>query len=396
MALTSATSSNGHHTNGASNGSATAHVATSNGARSVLAGAARRATIGDIAAFLNAELVGNAETPVTGVAGIESAEPGAILFVENERLLKAAFDSSAAAIIAPSSVAAKVRRAERRGGKPTVLTGNPRLAFAKVMEYFQPLLKPEPGIHPTAIIEPDAHIGEGVTIREYCYVGHFAHIGDGAVIYPHCVIGDGAQISDETILYPSVVINHHVHVGKRVRIHSGSVLGGDGFGYVMDGGKHHKMPQLGTVIIEDDVEIGANVCIDRATIGATRVGEGTKIDNLVQIAHNCQIGRNCILCGQVGLSGSVIVEDNVVMAGQAGLADHVKIGKGAILGAKAGIMSNVQSGDFVMGAPAVPHRDALRIEASTRKLPEAMRTLRQLERQVQELQVQVEALKEPK
>jgi hypothetical protein len=148
MALTSATSSNGHHTNGASNGSATTHVATSNGARSVLAGAARRATIGDIAAFLNAELVGNAETPVTGVAGIESAEPGAILFVENERLLKAAFDSSAAAIIAPSSVAAKVRRAERRGGKPTVLTGNPRLAFAKVMEYFQPLLKPEPGIHP--------------------------------------------------------------------------------------------------------------------------------------------------------------------------------------------------------------------------------------------------------
>ncbi|HEX8235547.1 MAG TPA: UDP-3-O-(3-hydroxymyristoyl)glucosamine N-acyltransferase [Abditibacteriaceae bacterium] len=399
MAPTSATSSNGHHTNGASNGSATSHmasshVASSNGARSVLPGAARRATIGDIAAFLNAELVGNAETPVTGVAGIESAEPGAILFVENERLLKAALDSSAAAIIAPSSVAAKVRRAERRGGKPAVLTGNPRLAFAKVMEYFQPLLKPEPGIHPTAIIEPDAHIGEGVTIREYCYVGHFAHIGDGAVIYPHCVIGDGAQISAETILYPSVVINHHVHVGKRVRIHSGSVLGGDGFGYVMDGGKHHKMPQLGTVIIEDDVEIGANVCIDRATIGATRVGEGTKIDNLVQIAHNCQIGRNCILCGQVGLSGSVIVEDNVVMAGQAGLADHVKIGKGAILGAKAGIMSNVPSGDFVMGAPAVTHRDALRIEASTRKLPEAMRTLRQLERQVQELQAQVEGLKE--
>jgi UDP-3-O-[3-hydroxymyristoyl] glucosamine N-acyltransferase len=235
MAPTSATSSNGHHTNGASHGP---NSGSSHGARSMLHGITRRATIGDIAAFLNAELVGNAETLVTGVAGIESAEPGAILFVENERLLKAALDSSAAAIIAPSSVAAKVRRAQRSGGKPAVLTGNPRLAFARVMEYFQPLLKPEPGIHPTAIIEPDAHIGEGVTIREFCYIGHFAHIGDGTVIYPHCVVGDGAQIDCETILYPSVVINHHVHIGKRVRVHSGSVLGGDGFGYVMDNGNH--------------------------------------------------------------------------------------------------------------------------------------------------------------
>jgi UDP-3-O-[3-hydroxymyristoyl] glucosamine N-acyltransferase len=352
----------------------------------------RRATVGDIAALLNAELVGNAETLVTGVAGIESAVPGAILFVESEKRLQEAQSSNAAAIIVPSSIAAKVRRALRQGGKPALLTGNPRLAFAKVMEYFQPLLTPEEGIHPTAVIEPDAHIGEGVTIREFCYIGHHAHIGDGAVIYPHVVIGDGAQIGDDCILYPAVVINHHVHVGQRVRIHSGSVLGGDGFGYVMDGGKHHKVPQVGTVIIEDDVEIGANVCIDRATIGATRVGAGTKIDNLVQIAHNVQVGRNCILCGQVGLSGSVVVEDNVVMAGQAGLADHVKIGKGAVLGAKAGIMANVDAGAFVMGGPAIPQREFMKREAATRKLPEAMRTLRALEKQVQALQTRLDAL----
>jgi UDP-3-O-[3-hydroxymyristoyl] glucosamine N-acyltransferase len=162
----------------------------------------------------------------------------------------------------------------------------------------------------------------------------------------------------------------------------------------MDGGRHHKVPQLGTVIVEDDVEIGANVCIDRATIGATRIGEGTKIDNLVQIAHNCQIGRNCILCGQVGLSGSVVVEDNVIMAGQAGLADHVKIGKGAILGAQAGIMADVEAGQFVIGAPAVPSREALRIEASTRKLPDTLRTLRHLEREIEKLKSQIAGLDE--
>lgn len=377
---------NGSHVNGsATNGSATR---TKNGA----SGIERHTTIADIALMLDAEIIGNADTRITGVAGLDSAVPGAILFVENEKRLAEAQSSNAAAIIVPSAVAAKVRRALRQGGKPALLTGNPRLAFAKVMEYFQPLIMPEEGVHPTAIIEADAHIGEGVSIREFCYIGHHAHIGNGAVIYPHCVIGDGAQIGDDCILYPNVVINHHVHVGQRVRIHSGSVLGGDGFGYVMDEGKHHKVPQVGTVIIEDDVEIGANVCIDRATIGATRVGAGTKVDNLVQIAHNVQVGRNCILCGQVGLSGSVVVEDNVVMAGQAGLADHVKIGKGAILGAKSGVMANVDGGSFMLGSPAIAQRDFMKREAVTRKLPEAMRVLRALEKQVQQMQAQIDEL----
>jgi UDP-3-O-[3-hydroxymyristoyl] glucosamine N-acyltransferase len=272
------------------------------------------------------------------------------------------------------------------------LTGNPRLAFAKVMEYLQPLDLPDVGIHPTAIIEPYAYIGEGVTIREFCYVGKSAHIGDGAVLYPHVVLGNGAQIGNATILYPSVVINHHVHIGERVRIHSGSVIGGDGFGYVLDGGKHHKVPQIGTVIIEDDVEIGANVCIDRAMLGATRVGAGTKVDNLVQIAHNAQVGKNVILCGQVGLSGSVVVEDDAVLAGQVGLRDHVKIGKGAVLGAKSGIMNNIPAGEFVMGSPAVPQREFLKQEAASRKLPEAIRSLRNLEKQMRVLQAQVELL----
>lgn len=355
----------------------------------------RQVTVGDIAKLLGAELIGDARTLISGVSGIDGAQPGTISFIENEKLLETALGSSASAIIAPSSIGAKVRGAQRlKGiqGKPAVLTGNPKLAFAKVMEYLQPLDLPEAGIHPTAIIEPDAYIGEGVTIREFCYVGHSAHIDDGAVLYPHVVVSNGAQIGKASILYPSVVINHHVHIGERVRIHAGTVIGGDGFGYVLDEGKHHKVPQIGTVIIEDDVEIGANVCIDRAMLGATRVGAGTKIDNLVQVAHNVQIGKNCILCAMVGISGSVVIEDNVMMAGQIGVREHIKIGKGAIMGAQSGVIENIKPGEFVLGSPAVPQRDFMKREASVRKLPGALRSLRQLQKQVEQLQAQIDEM----
>lgn len=384
-------SPNGHSTT--STADSTIEKATTNSYMSNGDILARQITIGDIAKLLDAELVGDAQTLITGVASLDSATPGSIAFIEHERLLKTAMTSSAAALIAPADLAAKMRRAGRASGskpsKPMVLTGNPRLAFTKVMEFLQPLHMPELGIHPTAIIEPDAYIGDGVTIREYCYVGHHAHIGDGVVLYPHVIVGDGAQIGNASTLFPSVVLNHHVHIGERVRIHSGSVIGGDGFGYVPDAGKHRKVPQIGTVIVEDDVEIGANVCIDRATMGATRVGAGTKIDNLVQVAHNVQIGRNCILCGQVGLSGSVVIGDDCVLAGQVGVRDHIKVGKGAVVGARAALMSNVGDGQFVAGAPAVPHRDHMKMEAATRRLPEALRTLRNLEKQVRELQAQL-------
>jgi UDP-3-O-[3-hydroxymyristoyl] glucosamine N-acyltransferase len=384
-------SANGHNGNGHSSGNGHNYAAVLNRP------AARQMTIGDIARLLGAELVGDARTLISGVSGLDSAMPGTIAFIENEGLFETALGSSASAFIAPVSIGEKVRSAQKQGdmqGKPAVLTGNPRLAFAKVMEYLQPLDLPEPGIHPTAIVEKDALIGKGVTIREFCYVGHHAHVGDGAVLYPHVVVGNGAQIGNATILYPSVVINHHVHIGERVRIHSGSVIGGDGFGYVLDDGKHHKVPQIGTVIIEDDVEIGANVCIDRAMLGATRVGAGTKVDNLVQIAHNVQVGRNVIVCALVGLSGSVVVEDDVVLAGQVGARDHVKIGKGAIIGAQSGVMNDIPAGGFMLGSPAVAHRDFMKMEAATRKLPEAMRALRQLEKQVKELQETIERLSE--
>ena len=376
-------------------------------------GQSRTATVGEIARFLGAQIVGDASTLITGFAGLESAAPGTISFIDSDKMISDALASSAAAIIAPESLRqaledafdlraksaangeAKANGARRklatRHEKPIVLAGNPRLAFAKVLEWMQPASVPEKGVHCTAVIEPDAYIGEGVTIREGCYVGHHARIDDGVILYPHVSVGDGAQIGAGSILYPSVVIYRQVHIGRRVRIHSGSVIGSDGFGYVFDGDRHQKVPQVGTVIIEDDVEIGANVCIDRATMGATRVGEGTKIDNLTQIAHNVTIGKNCIVCGQVGLSGSVVVEDNVMMAGQVGLRDHVRIGKGAILGAKAGIMADIGPGEFVMGSPSLPQRDYMRVHAISRKLPDMARQVRRLEKMVEELSARLDA-----
>jgi len=346
----------------------------------------RQTTLGDIARLLGGELVGDAQTLITGVSGLESATPGTISFVEHEKLLQEAMESAASALILPSAAEQQVRNAARKAGKPAVLTGNPRLAFAKVIEYLQPANLPEKGIHPTAIIEPDAYIGNNVTIREFCYVGHQAHIGDNAVLYPHATVGDGAQIGDGSHLQYSVIVYPNVHIGKRVRIHAGSVIGSDGFGYVFHEGKHHKVPQVGTVLIEDDVEIGSNVCIDRAMLGATRIGEGSKIDNQVQVAHNVQIGRNCIICAQVGLSGSVVVEDNVMIAGQVGIRDHLRIGKGSVIAAKSGLMTNAEEGEYLIGSPAVPNREFMRKEAATRKLPNALHALRRLEKQVQELE----------
>ena len=354
---------------------------------------ARQLTIGDIARLLGAELVGDAETLITSVSSLDEAVPGAIVFVEHDHRVPSAMDSQAAALIVPASSEAEAREAQIKTGKPVVFSGNPRLAFARVMEFFQLAPQPEVGIHPSAIIDPTAIIGQNVTIREFCYVGRHARIADGATIYPHVTVGDGAQIGEGTVLFPSVVIGHHVSIGARVRVHSGTVIGGDGFGYVPDEkGRHHKVPQVGTVIIEDDVEMGANVTVDRATMGATRIGAGTKIDNLVQIAHNVQIGRNCILCGQVGLSGSVVVEDNAILAGQVGSRDHVRIGKGAIVGAKAGIMNDVPPGEFYIGAPAVPNRQRMKMEAAFVKLPETARTVRDLEKQVKALQDQLAAI----
>ncbi|UCH36516.1 MAG: UDP-3-O-(3-hydroxymyristoyl)glucosamine N-acyltransferase [Armatimonadota bacterium] len=341
-------------------------------------------TLKQIADELGGEAVGPAELLIAGAAGYEGAGETDLTFADNPRLLKVAEQSRAAALIVSREVASSV--------KPIIRTDNPRLAFAQALELFWPRQRPEPGIHPTAVV------GAGVEIGADTYVGPCAVVGDGArlgrdvELHAVCSLGRNTEVGDGTIIHPHVTVYHDVRIGKRCIIHSGCVIGGDGFGFVRNGeGAHIKVPQVGTVIIEDDVEIGSNCAVDRATTDATVIGRGTKMDNLVQIGHNVKIGRNCIIVGQVGLSGSVEIGDGAVLAGQVGVADHITIGKGATVCAQAGVIGDIPEGAVVSGYPARPHKEQMKAEAALRRLPAALSELRALRRQLEALQ---ERLKE--
>jgi len=273
-----------------------------------------------------------------------------------------------------------------RPEKPHIVVAEPKLAMAMLLEALFPPESMPAKISPTAIIGEGVKLGKGVFIGDYAIVGDNSVIGDGTVIYPHVCIGRRVQIGTDCRIYPQVTIYDGVVIGNRVVIHAGSVIGKDGFGFVWDGERHRRIPQVGTVVIEDDVEIGANVCIDRATIGETRIGKGTKIDNLVQIAHNCTLGAHCVLAGQVGLAGSVKVGNGVMMGGQVGIADHVQVGDGAALLAKTGLMDNAPPKTQWAGYPARTRIQWLRIEAALNELPDALKFLRQLERRLEELE----------
>jgi UDP-3-O-[3-hydroxymyristoyl] glucosamine N-acyltransferase len=246
--------------------------------------------------------------------------------------------------------------------------------------------KPEPGTHPSAIVAPDAFIAADASIGPYVVIESGASIGARTVLGAGCYVGAGARLGEEVLLYPRVTVREECVLGDRVIVHSGTVIGSDGFGFVRDGDVYRKLPQIGTVEIGDDVEIGANVTIDRATTGATRVGAGSKIDNLVQIAHNVQIGKSCIIVAQVGISGSTVLGDHVVLAGQVGVVGHIEIGDGATVGAQSGVSKSVKAGERMFGTPAMPLRQAKRIEASIRNLPELIQTVRALKRRVEELE----------
>jgi len=235
-------------------------------------------------------------------------------------------------------------------------------------------------IAPGVTVPPDAFIGPHVVIEAD------AAIGARAVIHAGCFVGARAKLGDEVLLYPRVTIREECALGNRVIVHSGTVIGSDGFGFVRDGDMYRKLPQVGTVEVGDDVEIGANVTIDRATTGTTRIGAGSKIDNLVQIAHNVQIGRNCIIVAQVGISGSTVLGDDVTLAGQVGVVGHIEIGNGAVVGAQSGVSKSVKPGERMFGCPAMPLRQAKRIEASIRNLPELIQTVRLLKRRLEELE----------
>ncbi len=337
------------------------------------------ATLAMLAQVVGGTVIGDGSTEITGVAGIREAREGELTFLANPRYEPYLEQTRASAIIVADD--------HRDIGKPLIQNPNPYLAFLKAVRYFQgEETRPAPGVHASAVVAPEACIDATAYVGPHVVVESGARVGPLAWIGPGCYIGADASIGPETRLHPNVTLLDECVLGARVIVHSGTVIGSDGFGFVRDGDVYRKLPQVGNVVVEDDVELGACVTIDRATMGTTRIGQGSKFDNLVLIAHNVQIGENCIIVAQVGISGSTSVGDNAVLAGQVGVVGHIEIGAGAQVGAKSGVSKSVKPGERVFGYPALPVGQAKRIEASLRHLPELIQAVRALKRRVEELE----------
>ncbi|HYA26415.1 MAG TPA: UDP-3-O-(3-hydroxymyristoyl)glucosamine N-acyltransferase [Thermodesulfovibrionales bacterium] len=330
----------------------------------------------ELARMIGGEIVGDPEIEVRGAAGISEAKEGEITFLSDMKLAGKCAGSKASGVI--------VRDFVPEMGKTQLVVKNPLFAFVKVLELFSEPAQ-HAGISNDAFVSEKAKIGKGVSIYAFAFISDNAVIGDGTIIHPGVFIGHNTVVGSQCILYPNVTVRERVTLGNRVIVHSGSVIGSDGFGYVLEEGKHHKIPQVGGVIVGDDVEIGACVSIDRATTGNTLIGGGTKIDNLVQIAHNVRIGENTILAGQVGIAGSSEIGNFVVMGGQVGVADHSRVDDGAMVGAQSGIFGHLKKGVY-SGAPAMPHRDWLKASALFARLPELNKKIRELEEKIKTLE----------
>ena len=331
-----------------------------------------RKKLKELAEWVGGTVAGDGEVEISGVAAIEEAQPGDITFVANPKYLKMLDKTHATAVIVLPEI--------HQTDKPLLRVTNPNLAFTKILTLFS--LKPyQPrGIDSNARISPTAQLGQDLSIYPFVYIGDHCRIGDRITLYPCVYIGEDSSIGEGSILYPNVSIYPRTVIGKRVILHSGVVVGSDGFGYVKEGRKNVKIPQVGTVEIEDDVEIGANTTIDRAALGKTIIRRGVKIDNLVQVGHNVVIDEDSILCGQVGISGSTKIGSNVTLAGQVGVVDHIKIGDNVTVGAQSGVMNDLPANQAYTGSPTLPHRDFLHMAAVLPKLPEIRKTLIQIEK----------------
>ncbi|MEW6115858.1 MAG: UDP-3-O-(3-hydroxymyristoyl)glucosamine N-acyltransferase [Nitrospirota bacterium] len=330
-----------------------------------------------LAELLGGELRGNGNTEIWGVSGASDAKEGDITFLAGMKWLKEVKGSSASAVL--------VKEFVDEIAKPQLKTGNPQYAFAKLLSHFYVRPHPCKGISSRAFISEKASIGQDVTIYDFAYIADGVRIGAKSVVYPGVFIGEDSTVGEGCTIHPNTTIRERVTIGSNVVIHSGAVIGADGFGYVFEGGVHHKIPQVGTVVIEDDVEIGAGVTIDRATTGTTRIGRGTKIDNLVQVGHNVQVGRNVILVAQIGIGGSSHIGDHTIIGGQAGIADHTTIAPGTMIGAQSGVLGEVQRGIY-SGSPIMPHRDWLKASAVFARLPELKKKIEELEKSIRTIQ----------
>ena len=306
---------------------------------------------------------------ITGVAPIESASAGQISFIANPKYAPLAKTTGASALIVDDRFAAVA--------KPLLRTKNPQLAYARAVELFYQPPKYLPGIHPTAVVDPSARIGASASIGAYVVIGADVEIGENCTLQPHVVIYRGVKIGNNFFAHASVSIRENCQIGNNVLLHNGVVIGSDGFGFAKnDRGEWHKIPQTGRVMIEDDVEIQANCCIDRASLGETRIGRNTKIDNLTHVAHNCIVEENSMLCAQVGLAGSTEIGKNVILAGQVGVAGHCKIGDNVVVTAQSGTHGDIPAGSMVSGSPAFDHKQWLRSVTAFMRLPELARAIR--------------------
>lgn len=332
-----------------------------------------------LAELVDAELLGDGTIAISDALPLADAVSGCITLVDSARNAPKFLNSKASAAL--------VKEPIKGSDRPQLVVRDLHDAFHKIILVFRPDVRErQTGVHPTAFIHPSATIGAGSTIGAGVTIGPEVQIGQQCVIFPGVHILSGCRIGNDCLIYPSVVLYENTRVGNRVILHSGVVIGADGFGYKQSHGQHVKSSQLGWVCIEDDVEVGANSTIDRGTYGSTRIGQGTKIDNLVQIGHNCQIGTHNLICSQVGIAGSTSTGDHVVLAGQAGLADHIHIGDRVMVAAQSGVISQVPDGQIMFGSPAVGRKEKLQEVVLVSRLPEFQRTLKELKRQVAVLQ----------
>ena len=339
-------------------------------------------TLNEIAKLIDGQVIGNGDTLITGASGIREAAEGDITFLANSKYSSLMDKTRASAVITSSDAQGTT--------KPIILTQNPSLAFVKIISMFIPDDAGHPsGIDYTAVMGKNVSLGKDVTIGAYCVIGDNVAIGDNVIIYAGCYIGHHTKIGAQTLIYPHVSIRERISIGRGVIIHSGVVIGSDGFGYITIKGVHHKIPQVGTVQIDDDVEIGANVTIDRARFDKTVIGRGTKIDNLVQIAHNVIIGQNALIVAQVGIAGTVIIGNNVTLGGQAGLVGHITIGDNAIVTGQSGVGKSVPPDTMVSGYPARPFMTTQRVNASLQNLPKLFNLVKELKKRIEELEARL-------
>jgi UDP-3-O-[3-hydroxymyristoyl] glucosamine N-acyltransferase len=338
----------------------------------------------ELAQWVDGSVVGDGEIEISGVSSIDEAQAGEITFISNPKHLPKLNETCASAVIVSKEVT--------RGEKPLLSVANPYLAFAKILTLFSQKPYQPKGIDSNAWISPTVRLGKDLTFYPFVYIGDRCSIGDRVTLYPGVYIGEDSSIGEDSVLYSNVSVYSGTVIGKRVILHSGVVIGSDGFGYVKEGKKNVKIPQIGRVVIEDDVEIGSNTTVDRATLGKTIIRKGVKIDNLVQVAHNVTIGEDSIIVAQVGISGSTKIGSNVTLAGQVGVVGHVEIGDNVMVGAQSGVNHDLPANQGYTGTPPLPHREFLRVITVFQKLPEMRKTLIEIERRLKKTEETLSSL----